>query len=91
MTWPKARICAAAQMTEPGSKHDHHQPLHARRIALPEEVGKRGEPARPQRLRKQQADDDDGRRVSQRIDEGPAASPFSYTAPPEATIASAPK
>ena len=69
MTWPKARICAAAQMTEPGSSTIDHQPLHARRVALAEQVGEGGEPARPQRPREEHADDDDGRGVADGIDQ----------------------
>jgi hypothetical protein len=46
--------------------------LDAWRISLPEEIGKRGEPSRPERVGKQEADNDDRCRVGKWIDEGAA-------------------
>ena len=50
-------------------KHDHDEALDARGISLPEEIGKRGEPSRPKRIGKQEADNDDSCRVREWIDE----------------------
>ena len=57
-------------------QHDDHQLLDACRVALAEQVREGGEPAAPQGPREEDADDDDGGRVADRIDQR-ARKPFS--------------
>ena len=53
-----------------GQQDDDHQLLHAGRVALAKQVGKGREPPAPQGPREENADDDDGAGIADRIDEG---------------------